>query len=106
MAERVLFPASAPIAWHREWTDQDLPPREAHNVQLWQEITGHNPKESTFTLVLPIHNEAKHLTSVLDALLLSGIPTSARLHLLAITNACSDESPHIAQQYFTAKAQL
>lgn len=65
----------------------------------WEETTGVPVVESSFTLVVPIHNEEHSLPSFLDAFLLSDIPESVPATIVFITNACTDSSQHIIRSF-------
>lgn len=56
----------------------------------WERITGVPARDSHFTLVIPIHNEENYLTATLESVLLSDIPTSVKMNVVLVTNACTD----------------
>lgn len=61
----------------------------------WLRITGRRAEESAFTLAMPIHNEQKHLLSVLNVVLSAHIPKRTPVQVVLVTNACTDASQEI-----------
>ncbi len=85
---------------------QDLgDPTHTHEVLLhlqedrWERETEVPAKDSKFTVILPIYNEAKALPSTLSALMLSDIPQSVEAQFLFIVNATTDASATIVKQH-------
>lgn len=58
----------------------------------WIESTGQNPEESDLTIVVPVHNEASNLETFMGAFLTSDIPKSLPVHVIFVTNNCTDDS--------------
>lgn len=44
-----------------------------------------------FSLIIPIHNEARFLPSVLGTLMMSSLPSGANINVIMVTNGCTDE---------------
>lgn len=65
----------------------------------WKEITSLEPQDSRFTLVVPIHNEERHLRSALNALAVSDMPKSVNANIVFITNDCTDKSLEIVRDF-------
>ncbi len=68
----------------------------------WEEETGVKPEETHFTLIVPIHNEVNSLPSFLRTLMLTDIPSSLHLHIIFLTNACSDASSDYVDEFLSS----
>lgn len=58
----------------------------------WFSVTGKDPSETCFTIIIPVHNEARTLPSFLGALLTSSIPDMADIQVVFVVNASTDQS--------------
>jgi cellulose synthase/poly-beta-1,6-N-acetylglucosamine synthase-like glycosyltransferase len=67
----------------------------------WEEQTGIAPADAHFTLMVPIYNEEPSLPSFLATLMLVDLPASAHVNILLITNACTDASVALIQEFFS-----
>jgi hypothetical protein len=65
----------------------------------WEDEVGIKPADSHFTLIVPIHNEEQSLPSFLSTLLLSDLPASVNMNIILITNACSDSSSMLIDEF-------
>ncbi len=65
----------------------------------WKEVTGLEPQDSRFTLIVPIHNEERYLQAALGAIARSDIPSSAHVNFVFVTNDCTDSSPQIVDNF-------
>lgn len=65
----------------------------------WEEKTGVKPEYSSFTLIVPIHNEEHSLPSLLSTLMLSDVPATVHMQVVFITNACRDGSIDILKAF-------
>ncbi|MBT3341300.1 MAG: glycosyltransferase family 2 protein [Planctomycetes bacterium] len=74
-------------------------------ADVWQSRTGVAAAETAFTFALPIHNEERSLPSVLAALCASEIPSEAHITVALMTNACSDSSAAIVQDFLAELGQ-
>jgi glycosyltransferase involved in cell wall biosynthesis len=58
----------------------------------WLELTGVEPANTHFSIIVPVHNEERSLPSFLGALLASEIPSAADIKIIFVVNASSDQS--------------
>ena len=72
----------------------------------WEEETGVKPEETHFTLIVPIHNEVNSLPSFLRTLMLTDIPSSLHLHIIFLTNACSDASGDYVDEFLSSVGSI
>lgn len=75
-------------------------------AKVWEEVTGVPSETSSFTLIIPIHNEENSLPSFLSTLMLSNIPATAHVQIVFVTNACNDRSVEILQAFFSSLGQV
>lgn len=68
-----------------------------HLDAAWERLTGVAAEKSAFTLVMPVHNEARLLPSVLRVLNRATIGPSVNMQLVIVTNACKDGSASVAR---------
>lgn len=92
------------------WLKSSLPQHKDHlqnssedligsQAKRWQEITGVLAEDTQFTIIVPIHDEEKFLPSFLGSLMLTDFPYSAKINILLITNACTDQSWQITDSF-------
>jgi len=79
---------------------------EARKTTRWRERTARwregkdiEPQDSKFTLIVPIHNEQAMLRDSLSALMASDIPRDVHMHVVFVTNACTDGSVGIVKSF-------
>lgn len=72
---------------------------KAEQRQRWIDDTGVTPEESHFTIVMPIHNEEKSLSSALASFMLSDIPADTAATVVLITNGCIDNSNKLVEEF-------
>lgn len=77
----------------------ESPEGVAEQNRRWQEATGLKPQDSNFTIIVPIYNEEKYLPSMLASLLLSEIPGEVNLNVVLATNACTDKSVSLVEDF-------
>lgn len=65
----------------------------------WEEKTGVAVKNSRFTIIVPIHDEEKFLSSFLSSLMIADFPHTAPMNIVFITNDCSDQSSQIVANF-------
>lgn len=58
----------------------------------WEIAAGISAENSHFTLIVPVHNEEHSLPSFFSTLMLCDIPASVHIQVIFVTNACSDAS--------------
>jgi cellulose synthase/poly-beta-1,6-N-acetylglucosamine synthase-like glycosyltransferase len=67
--------------------------------KCWEHETGVRPEDSSFSLIVPIHNEENSLSSFLHTLMLSDIPAQVNMQIIFVTNACVDSSVDIVRAF-------
>lgn len=72
----------------------------------WIDITGLEPQDSRFTVIVPIHNEERFLPAALGAIARSDIPSSAHVNFVFVTNNCTDSSPQIVDQFMSTFGEV
>ena len=60
--------------------------------QRWRELSGVSPEDTHFTIVIPVHEEVRLLSSFLGAFLVSELPWMADIQIIFIVNASGDQS--------------
>lgn len=65
----------------------------------WTEITGVEANDSKFTIIIPIHDEAKFLPSVLSSFKGLLLPSGGNINVVFVTNNCSDNSQFIVEDF-------
>ncbi|HEU5367277.1 MAG TPA: glycosyltransferase family 2 protein, partial [Ktedonobacterales bacterium] len=68
-------------------------------AKRWAAQTGIPPEDTHFTMIVPIYNEAPSLPSFLATLMLADIPASAHANILLFTNACTDASLALIDEF-------
>lgn len=71
-------------------------------IQRWADKTGEHPATSSFTVIVPIHNEEHALPGFLTTLRLSDVPNIVKMQVVFVTNACTDNSSLIIQSFLKA----
>lgn len=66
--------------------------RSEYHKRRWLELTGTEPSETHFSVIIPVHNEQRSLPSFLGALFVSELPSSADIQIIFVINASSDQS--------------
>ncbi len=95
-----LSPSLPPRGYLKSSINQLRTIRQESPSKRWKDISGLEPEESHFTLILPIHNESRFLPNFLSAtFLLAILPSSVHASVLFVTNACTDNSPKIIENY-------
>lgn len=110
-----MFREQAPVFFFDEqpqgWLPRAVAQIETTNEELlynrsqdaaWKKTTGVAVEDSHLTLIMPIHNEERCLPSVLGALMVANIPSEVDLHVILITNGCTDESPQMVSTFLDA----
>lgn len=75
-------------------------------AKCWEEKTGVEPDDSSFTLIVPVHNEGNSLPSLLSTLMLSDVPATVNMQVIFVTNACHDESVDILKAFFSGLGRV
>jgi len=68
---------------------------DREQAERWEKHTGAKPEDAHFTVIVPVHNEEMFLPSFLGSILVADLPSSSDVHIIFITNACSDKSGEI-----------
>lgn len=79
---------------------------EALQNERWEKSVGIPAKNSKFTVVLPIYDEEKTLSSTLAALMLSDIPPTVEAQFLFIVNGSHDRSAEIVKHHLATIAPI
>ena len=66
-----------------------------YHKRRWFELTGTELSDTHFSIIIPIHNERRSLSSFLGALLASELPSSADIQIVFVVNASSDQSAEL-----------
>ncbi len=75
-------------------------------AKRWESATGQKPEDSSFTLIVPIHNEKRFLPSFLSSLAQVDIPTAVNAKILLVTNGCTDQSPQQVDSFMQRLGDL
>jgi hypothetical protein len=107
-AETIHLLTRNPRGWKNaatEWSMRKLPlfsTPEQNSATItreqndrWKKIVGREPADSSFTAVIPISNERRHLPSVLATFMLADIPPTVQVNCLLVTNNCTDQGATI-----------
>lgn len=115
-SHEVFFPTTQPEHWLESALPQlelKLPPRKDLDTSTdsiekalgkiqtarWEKETGVPCDQTHFTVVIPIHNEARALPSHLATLMHSDIPDTVDAQFLFIVNGSTDKSRMIVEQF-------
>ncbi len=85
----------APVDWQRRVVARNSEFVNESTHSRWENLTGVAIDDSEFTVMMPIHNEEKSLSSSVGALLLSVLPSEAEINTSFILNGCDDRSREI-----------
>ena len=75
-----------------EGSESLIEARSEYHRRRWLELTGTEPSETHFSIIIPVHNELRSLPSFLGALLVSELPSIADIQIIFVINASSDQS--------------
>lgn len=105
--EPVYLITEAPEGWQKQFLSKSeiINTREAL-VKYWEDTTGVKVSESKFTVVIPVHNEEKSLSSAAGSLFLSLVPTEAGMETDFILNGCTDESEVIVTNLLKTRGEV
>ncbi len=97
MQNRLHFTPEAPLGYQSSIAElvltqnnEILPETESRNN--WILETGEEPENSKLSIIVPIHNEQKHLPSFLSALMFLDIPQGVQADFYLVNNASNDLS--------------
>lgn len=105
--EPVYLITEAPDGWQKQFLSKSeiINTREAL-VKYWEDTTGVKVSESKFTVMVPVHNEEKSLSSSTGSLFLSLVPTEAGMETDFILNGCTDESEVIVTNLLKTRGEV
>ena len=112
--EPVYLITEAPEGWQEQSASKNAPflskaeitnPKQAL-VEYWENITGVKVFDSKFTVMVPVHNEEKSLSSSAGALFLSLVPSEVEMQTDFILNGCTDESEKIISNLLHTKGEV
>lgn len=66
--------------------------RTMFQQKQWRMLTGVEPMDTHFSIIVPVHNEERSLPSFLGALLASELPSTADIQIIFVVNASTDQS--------------
>ncbi|MBN8550467.1 MAG: glycosyltransferase family 2 protein [Deltaproteobacteria bacterium] len=88
---QVFSTLKAPVGWAERVRHQAEVPADERDAH-WLKHTGVQTRDSYFTLVVPIHNEAAGLNTFLGVLMHSFVPRAVNVQIVFVTNGCTDGS--------------
>lgn len=106
--EPVYLITEAPDGWQKQSASKNASflSKAETTSHWWEDITGVKVSESKFTVVIPVHNEEKSLSSSAGSLFLSLVPTEAGMETDFILNGCTDESEVIVTNLLKTRGEV